>query len=133
MGGMAPTHGHRNRYSPPSPIEPLDAAESGRKPPRSTGIDRVQPTLLAMQVALAVTSHGGSAGHRPLRWRVRGRGGRRRALLEDGVRVIFAGVGAMTSGRRRRRHGTAELPTNKCLVDGARSSTPWSWCPRSPP
>ncbi len=109
-------------------IEPLIAAESGfsvtealTAPETVTGIDRVQPTIFAMQVALAatMTSHGVAPGA------VIGHSMGEAAAavvagalsLEDGVRVIcrrsklmtkIAGSGAMAS---------VELPAQQVLSE----------------
>lgn len=114
-------------------IEPLIAAESGfsvteamTAPEVVTGIDRVQPTLFAMQVALAATmkSYGVAPrrGHRPLAGRVRGRGGRRRALPRRRSARHLPAVGADDPYRRRRRHGIGgtACSTSAFGVDGAR-------------
>ena len=109
-------------------IEPLIAAESGfsvtealTAPEKVTGIDRVQPTIFAMQVALAATmkSHGvlpgAVIGHSMGEAAAAVVAG---ALsLEDGVRVIcrrsklmtkIAGSGAMAS---------VELPAQQVLSE----------------
>ena len=109
-------------------IEPLIAAESGfsvtealTAPEKVTGIDRVQPTIFAMQVALAATmkAHGVAPGA------VIGHSMGEAAAavvagalsLEDGVRVIcrrstlmtkIAGSGAMAS---------VELPAQQVLSE----------------
>ena len=107
-------------------IEPLIAAESGfsvteamTAPETVTGIDRVQPTLFAMQVALAATMkslrRAAGRGDRALDGRVRGGRGRRSPVprrrrarhlppFEADVPRI-AGVGAMAS---------VELPAAAC-------------------
>lgn len=114
-------------------IEPLIAAESGfsvteamTAPEVVTGIDRVQPTLFAMQVALAghneVLRRSARRGHRPLAGRVRGRGGRRRALPRRRSARHLPAVGADDPYRRRRRHGIGgtACSTSAFGVDGAR-------------
>ena len=119
-----------NRCSPPpSPqAEPLIARESGfsvteamTAPEVVTGIDRVQPTLFAMQVALAATMK--SYGVRPGAVIGHSLGETAAAVvagalsLEDGVRVIcrrsrlmsrIAGSGAMAS---------VELPAQQVLSE----------------
>ncbi len=113
-------------------IEPLIAAESGfsvteamTAPEVVTGIDRVQPTLFAMQVALAATmkSYGvAPARSSALAGRVRGRGGRRRALPRRRSARHLPAVGADDPYRRRRRHGIGgtACSTSAFGVDGAR-------------
>ncbi|MGO9552686.1 sulfolipid-1 biosynthesis phthioceranic/hydroxyphthioceranic acid synthase, partial [Mycobacterium sp.] len=110
-------------------VEPLIAAESGfsvteamTAPQTVTGIDRVQPTLFAMQVALAATmksygvTPGAVVGHSMGEVAAAVVAG---ALsLEDGVRVIcrrsrlcvrLAGAGAMASVELPARRVRAEL------------------------
>ena len=109
-------------------VEPLIAAESGfsvteamSAPETVTGIDRVQPTLFAMQVALAATMK--SYGVRPGAVIGHSLGEAAAAVvagalsLEDGVRVIcrrsrlmarIAGAGAMAS---------VELPAQQVLSE----------------
>ncbi|WP_230872316.1 type I polyketide synthase, partial [Mycobacterium canetti] len=109
-------------------IEPLIAAESGfsvteamTAPEVVTGIDRVQPTLFAMQVALAATmksygvAPGAVIGHSLGESAAAVVAGA--LCLEDGVRVIcrrsalmtrIAGAGAMAS---------VELPAQQVLTD----------------
>jgi len=109
-------------------IEPLIAGESGfsvteslTAPEKVTGIDRVQPTLFAMQVALAATMK--SYGVRPGAVIGHSLGESAAAVvagalsLEDGVRVIcrrsklmtrIAGTGAMAS---------VELPAQQVLSE----------------
>ena len=110
-------------------VEPLIAAESGfsvteamTAPQTVTGIDRVQPTLFAMQVALAATmksygvTPGAVVGHSLGEVAAAVVAG---ALsLEDGVRVIcrrsrlclrLAGAGAMASVELPARQVRAEL------------------------
>ena len=110
-------------------VEPLIAAESGfsvteamTAPQTVTGIDRVQPTLFAMQVALAATmksygvTPGAVVGHSLGEVAAAVVAG---ALsLEDGVRVIcrrsrlcvrLAGAGAMASVELPARRVRAEL------------------------
>ena len=110
-------------------VEPLIAAESGfsvteamTAPQTVTGIDRVQPTLFAMQVALAATINsygvtpGAVVGHSMGEVAAAVVAG---ALsLEDGVRVIcrrsrllsrIAGSGAMASVELPARRVRAEL------------------------
>ncbi|MBW0012154.1 sulfolipid-1 biosynthesis phthioceranic/hydroxyphthioceranic acid synthase, partial [Mycobacterium sp.] len=109
-------------------IEPLIAAESGfsvtealTSPEKVTGIDRVQPTLFAMQVALAATMK--SYGVRPGAVIGHSMGEAAAAVvagalsLEDGARVIcrrsrlmatIAGAGAMAS---------VELPAQQVLSE----------------
>ena len=110
-------------------VEPLIAAESGfsvteamTAPQTVTGIDRVQPTLFAMQVALAATmksygvTPGAVIGHSMGEVAAAVVAG---ALsLEDGVRVIcrrsrlcvgLAGAGAMASVELPARRVRAEL------------------------
>ena len=110
-------------------VEPLIAKESGfsvteamTAPQTVTGIDRVEPTLFTMQVALAATMEksygvrpGAVIGHSPGEVAAAVVAG---ALsLEDGVRVIcrrsrlmsrFAGAGAMAS---------VELPADQVLSE----------------
>ena len=110
-------------------VEPLIAKESGfsvteamTAPQTVTGIDRVEPTLFTMQVALAATMEksygvrpGAVIGHSPGEAAAAVVAG---ALsLEDGVRVIcrrsrlmsrFAGAGAMAS---------VELPADQVLSE----------------
>ena len=119
-----------NRCSPrPSrEVEPLIARESGfsvteamSAPQTVTGIDRIQPTLFAMQVALAATMK--SYGVRPGAVIGHSLGEAAAAVvagalsLEDGVRVIcrrsrlmsrIAGAGAMAS---------VELPAQQVLSE----------------
>ena len=114
-------------------LEPLIAAESGfsvteamTAPETVTGIDRVQPTLFAMQVALAATMK--SYGVRP--GAVIGHslgevgGGRRRGALslEDGVRVICRRSRLMSAHRRCRRDGVGGTarPASAFGTDGSR-------------
>lgn len=114
-------------------IEPLIAAESGfsvteamTAPEVVTGIDRVQPTLFAMQVALAATmksygvAPGAVIGHSL--GESRGRGGRRRALPRRRSARHLPAVGADDPYRRRRRHGIGgtACSTSAFGVDGAR-------------
>lgn len=114
-------------------IEPLIAAESGfsvteaMTAPR--GRDRHRPG------ATDPVCHAGRAGghnevlrrsarrgHRPLAGRVRGRGGRRRALPRRRSARHLPAVGADDPYRRRRRHGIGgtACSTSAFGVDGAR-------------
>ena len=128
--------------------EPLIVRESGfsvteamTAPQLVTAIDRVQPTLFTMQIALAATMR--SYGVRPGAVIGHSLGEAAAAVvagalsLEDGVRVIcrrsrlmsrIAGAGAMAS---------VELPAQQVLSEliTAASMTPWSrsWPRRSPP
>ena len=109
-------------------VEPVIARESGfsvtdaMSSPRSvTGIDRVQPTLFTMQVALAATMRAYGVqpgrGHRAFAGRGRGRCRRGSAVAGRRVRVIcrrsrlmsrIAGAGAMAS---------VELPAKQVLSE----------------
>ena len=128
--------------------EPLIVREAGfsvteamTAPQLVTGIDRIQPTLFTMQVALAATMR--SYGVRPGAVIGHSLGEAAAAVvagalsLEDGVRVIcrrsrlmsrIAGAGAMAS---------VELPAQQVLSEliTPASTTPWSrsWPRRSPP
>ena len=116
-------------------MEPLIAQESGFSVTEAmsaaetvTGIDRVQPTLFAMQVALASTmeSYGVRAGCGHRAFHGRGRCCRRRgsAVDADGVRVIcrrskllgrLSGSGAMASVELAR--ATASVGTGSRGID----------------
>ena len=122
-----------SRTSPRSPrpsprSEPLIAHESGfsvteamSAPEIVTGIDRVQPTLFTMQVALAATmkatGYARAQSSATRSGRLRRLSSRARLSLEDGVRVIcrrsrlmtrIAGAGAMAS---------VELPADQVLSE----------------
>ena len=109
-------------------IEPLIAAESGfsvteamSAPETVTGIDRVQPTLFAMQVALAATMK--SYGVRPGAVIGHSMGEVAAAVvagalsLEDGVRVICRRSKLMTAHRRFRRDGVGGLPAQQVRAE----------------
>ena len=97
-------------------VEPLIARESGfsvtdamSAPETVTGIDRVQPTLFTMQVALAATmkAYGVQPGRGHRAFARRGRGRRRR--------------GSAVAGRRGARHLpplAADVPHCGCGCDG---------------
>lgn len=114
-------------------IEPLIAAESGfsvteamTAPEVVTGIDRVQPTPVCHAGRAGghneVLRRSARRGHRPLAGRVRGRGGRRRALPRRRSARHLPAVGADDPYRRRRRHGIGgtACSTSAFGVDGAR-------------
>ena len=111
-------------------------------PRRSTGIDRVQPTLFAMQVALAATMK--AYGVRPGAVIGHSMGEAAAAVvagalsLEDGVKVICRRSRLMATHRRLRCDGIGGIA---CRSRCFRSSPPagsttswWPWWPRrSPP
>lgn len=114
-------------------IEPLIAAESGfsvteamTAPEVVTGIDRVQPTLFAMQVALAATmksygvAPGAVIGHSLGESAAAVVAGA--LCLEDWSARHLPAVGADDPYRRRRRHGIGgtACSTSAFGVDGAR-------------
>ena len=97
-------------------IEPLIAAESGFSVTEAisaaevvTGIDRVQPTIFAMQVALAaddeVLRSDAGRGHRTFHGRGRSRRGGGSALARRRRSRHLPPVAADAAGVRRRRHG----------------------------
>ena len=106
-------------------VEPLIARESGfsvteamTAPETVTGIDRIQPTLFTMQVALAATmrSYGVQPGRGHRAFARRGRGSRRR--------------GSAVAGRRGARHLpplAADVPHRRCRRDGVGGTA----CPAS--
>ena len=111
-------------------------------PETVTGIDRVQPTLFAMQVALAATMK--SYGVRPGAVIGHSLGEVAAAVvagalsLEDGVRVICRRSQLMTriAGSGRDGVGGTACPASAFGVDArAASTTSWSrwWPRRSPP
>ena len=106
-----------------------------------TGIDRVQPTMFAMQVALAATMK--SYGVRPGAVIGHSLGEVAAAVvagalsLEDGVRVICRRSRLMSPHGRRRRDGVGgtACAAGAFGADGSRrSTTSWSrWWPRRSP
>ena len=109
-------------------IEPLIAGESGfsvteslTAPEKVTGIDRVQPTLFAMQVALAATMK--SYGVRPGAVIGHSLGESAAAVvagalsLEDGVRVICRSSQLMTRTAGSGAMASVELPAQQVLSE----------------
>lgn len=115
-------------------IEPLIAAESGfsvteamTAPEVVTGRHRPGATDPVCHAGRAgghneVLRRSARRGHRPLAGRVRGRGGRRRALPRRRSARHLPAVGADDPYRRRRRHGIGgtACSTSAFGVDGAR-------------
>jgi polyketide synthase 5 len=109
-------------------IEPLIAAESGfsvtealTSPDKVTGIDRVQPTVFAMQVALAATMK--ASGVRPGAVIGHSMGESAAAVvagalsLQDGVRVICRRSRLMTTIAGSGAMASVELPAQQVLSE----------------
>ena len=124
--------------------EPLIARESGfsvteamSAPETVTGIDRVQPTLFAMQVALATAMQ--SYGVRPGAVIGHSLGEVAAAVvaealsLEDGVRVICRRSRLLAGSPAPARWPRWNCPPSRYARNWLLAVSPMSWCPWSPP